>query len=89
MIIKKKAIKKYGYHSIGSPCSGYILVYIFGILKKPFDFFKGYIGTLEKSWYFFFLIPTLVFIKKNKMTAVYFLRYHLVSRYGEYFVPIW
>ena len=36
-----------------SPGSGYILVYIFGILKKTFYFIKGYIGTLEKSWYFF------------------------------------
>ena len=36
-----------------SPGSGFILVYIFGILKKTFDFMKLYIGTLEKSWYFF------------------------------------
>ena len=28
-------------------------------------------------------------IKKNKMAAVYFLRYHLVSRCGVYFVSIW
>ena len=72
-----------------SPGSGFILVYIFGILKKPFDFIKGYIGTLEKSWCFKKKIPTLVFIKKNMMAAVYFLRYHLVSRCGVYFVPIW
>ena len=47
---------------ICSPAFRYIFVYIFDILKKTFDFMKGYIGTLEKSWCFKKKIPTLVFI---------------------------